>query len=372
MDYDVVIVGAGPAGLMTCEHSAKQGAKTLVIDRKKEIGVPVRCAEGLGRSTFKELGLEENPNWIFNVTKGVKIISPKGRELSIKVPYEEYQINILSRSEFEKMLASRALSGGGEILLDENAIGLLKENGKILGVRTEMREIFSKVIIGADGVESRIGRWSGLAKRLPLTEIFSAAQYTLTDIDLDPEFIEIHFNSEFAPGGYAWIFPRGKDEANLGIGITGFDTNRAIEYLQLFKENRGKDATPIRLTTGCIPSSLPLDKTVKDNVILVGDAAYQTNAVSGGGIANSLKAGKIAGEVVGKVVVENRAISGLYEYEILWREKLQKNLKKKYKQKRLLRNDRSAESGCRILRLANSLRWMLPKSVLVHWLKPMF
>lgn len=354
------------------EYAARKGAKVVVIDRKREIGSPVRCAEGIGSRGFELLGLQTSSDFVLNTVNKAVLFSPKGRRLEVYVPYKEFSLHILDRSRFEKVLASRLNKFGGETLLGTTVTGLIRKEGKFIGVSTVNEDIGAKIIIGADGVESRVGRWCGLAKRLRSNEIFSTAQHTLVDMKSIDDHFEIHFGSKYSPGGYAWLFPKGKNEANLGLGVLASSTKRPIELLRKFKNERAKNAHSIRLITGCIPSTLPLSKTVKENVLLVGDAARQTNAVSGGGIANAILAGKIAGEVAGSVVVENQPVSHLEKYEGLWRGHLEKILVKKFKQRTLLEDDRKNERMFSMMKLAAFLKPIIPKSMIVRWLTPNF
>jgi digeranylgeranylglycerophospholipid reductase len=279
---------------------------------------------------------------------------------------------ILDRSGFEKTLAHRVKNHGGEILLGTVVTGFLKKDNKIAGLRTSQGNITTKIIIGADGVESRIARWCGLSKRLKANEIFTCAQHDLVNLkDVDDHF-EIHFGSRYSPSGYAWMFPKGDGEANFGLGVLSSTKKRPTELLAKFKKDKAPKAKSLRMVAGCIPSTLPLSKTVKNNVMLVGDAARQTNAVSGGGIANAIIAGRIAGEVAGSVVTKGKPITALSEYERLWRAELEKTLVKKLKQRRFLESDPASERMVRILKVVAKLKPIIPKSLIVRWLSPAF
>jgi digeranylgeranylglycerophospholipid reductase len=368
----VAVVGAGPGGLFAGEHAARANARVVVIDRKKEIGNPVRCAEGLGAYNFEALGLEFSDEYILNTVNKACIVSPKGKRLEVTIPYKEFSMYVLERSGFERMLAARLKKHGGKLLMDTAVTGLIRRKEGFAGLRTTKGEITAKIIIGADGVESRIGRWCKLSKRLKANEIFTTAQYTLAGMDDIDDHFEIHFGSRYAPGGYAWVFPKGEGRANLGIGLQAKYNKRPLELLRKFKADRAKDAHPVRLMAGCIPSTLPLENTVRDNVIIVGDAARQTNAVSGGGIANALIAGKIAGEVAGNTVEKQLPMTHLKNYDSLWRRELEKTLQKKFRQRKYLENDGSSERLIKIMRFLYVLKPLLPKSLLVRWLRPDF
>ena len=273
---------------MAGEYAARAGASVLVVDRKNEVGSPVRCAEGIGLPTFELLGLDTSSNFVSNAVNKFIMVSPKGRKLEVTVPYREFSLYILDRTGFEKTLAQRLKRAKGELFLGTSVTGLAREKSVFKKVYTNHGELSAKVIIGADGVESNIGRWSGMTKRLKMNQIFSAAEYDLAGMEGVDDQFEIHFGTRLAPGGYAWVFPKGHGEANLGLGVLASTQKRPVELLKRFKAQRARKAQPIRVVTGCIPSTLPSAVTVKDNIMLVGDAARQTNAVSGGGIANAI------------------------------------------------------------------------------------
>ena len=368
----MVVVGAGPGGLVAGEYAAKNGASVLVLDRKKEVGSPVRCAEGLGQPAFDLLSLDTSSDFVSNSVNRFVMVSPKGRKLEVTVPYKEFSLYILDRTGFEKTLAGRLKKAKGDLLMGTGVTGLARENEKIKGVKTIHGEFSARVIIGADGVESNVGRWSRMTKRLKMDQIFSAAEFNLAGMEGVDDHFEIHFGTRLAPGGYAWVFPKGHGEANLGLGVLGSTGKRPVELLRKFKNQRARDAQPVRMVMGCIPSTLPPAVTVKDNIMLVGDAARQTNAVSGGGIANAIVAGKIAGEVAGRVVTEKLPVSHLEEYEGLWRDELENILEKKFRQRSYLEDDKKTERMFGFLRLAALLRPILPKALLVKWLQPAF
>jgi len=365
-------VGAGPGGLVCGEYAAKKGVSVLIIDRKREIGLPVRCAEVIGTLSFEILGLDVKSDFVMNTINRAQLISPKGKILDVYVPYEEFTLYVIDRSLFEKELANRLKRADGEIMLGTTVLKMKKDKGKFTGVKTTQGDITGKIIIGADGVESKVGKWCGLAKNLRSNEIFSCAQHTLVDMEGIDDHFEIHFGSKFTPGGYAWMFPKGKSEANLGLGVLASYNEKPIKLLEKFKNSRAKDAHSTRLIAGCTPSTLPLPKTVKENIILVGDSARQTNAVSGGGIANAVLAGKIAGELAGEVVMEKKPISHLLAYESLWRGHLEKLLIKKFNQRKYLEDDAKNERLITMLRFAALFKPIIPKSLIVRWLRPNF
>jgi digeranylgeranylglycerophospholipid reductase len=345
-EYDVIVVGAGPAGSTAAYSAAAAGASVLVIDRRRELGVPVQCGEALAEDVLKELRIEPDPRWAVCRTNAVKIVSPSGIEVRIaersvtgKVGY------ILDRKVFDKFLAMRAAREGAEILVNTYVNGLIMENGRPAGVRTTgawgKGEFRGKVIIAADGVGSRIGRWVGIKTALKLEDIESGIQFQMVGVKPeDTSLMEFYFGSGIAPGGYAWLFPKGEDTANVGLGVLGSRADRRpVEYLREFvrKMPHISCGKIVEVNAGGVPVSGPLKQTVKENVMLVGDAARQVNPLTGGGIDSAMRAGTIAGEVAAKAVDEgDTSEKRLMEYEKRWREAIGKRLEKYLKGKEVL------------------------------------
>lgn len=344
--YDVVVVGAGPAGSMAARAAARSGANVLLLDRRRELGVPVQCGEALSEDPLKDLGIKPDPRWIAGRTNAVKIVSPSG----IAVRISEKKIvgkmgYILDRKVFDKHLAMLAAKEGADVMVGTVVDGLLMENDNIKGIKAHgiegRLEFLADVVIAADGVGSRVARWAGFSTALKLVDIESGVQFQMVGIDLESSFtMEFYLGSKIAPGGYAWIFPKGEDMANVGLGVLGSRAERpAIEYLQDFvKKTPGlKKGKIIEINGGGVPVGGPIKKTVEDNLLIIGDAARQVNALTGGGIDFAMRAGDIAGDVAAKAVAEGDVSEKrLNEYEKRWREKMGRSLERYLKAKNVL------------------------------------
>jgi len=344
--HDIVVVGAGPAGSTAAYAAASNGASVLMLDRRRELGVPVQCGEALAEDILNELKITPNPQWALNRTNAVKIVSPSGIEVRISERKVTGKVGyILNRKVFDKYLAVRAAKAGAEVKVGTYVDGLIMEDGKPKGVRalgTDGRlEVGADVVIAADGVGSRVARWAGLKTTLKLDDIESGIQFQMVGVDFEsPSMMEFYLGSKIAPGGYLWIFPKGEDMANVGLGVLGSRAERRpIEYLRDFiarmpSLSKGK---VVEINGGGDPVSGPLKKTVKDNLLVVGDAARQVNALTGGGIDSAMRAGNIAGEVAAKAVSEgNTSEKRLSEYEKRWREQMGKRLERYLKAKNVL------------------------------------
>ncbi len=323
--YDVVVIGAGPAGSMSALASAKQGVSVLMIEKRQEIGSPVRCAEGVSKRPLREL-VDIDPKWVCAEIKGGRIFAPNGNFITVDLPSEGL---VLERKVFDRDLAMLAAKAGTDIWVKSRAIDVIKEDNKIAGVIVRRLDgdyaVKAKVVIAADGVESQVGRWAGLRTFSKPENIDTCAQYLMAGIDIDPNYCDFHIGHQIAPRGYAWVFPKGKNVANVGIGIGGhLDSETAINYLDKFVKNKfGKSAPVVSCVFGSVPTAGTLSEIVLDGLMIVGDAAHQNDPVSGGGIINAMIAGNIAGEVAGKAIKSgDTSRSSLTEYERKWHKRI--------------------------------------------------
>lgn len=337
-EFDVVVVGAGPAGSITAKYAAMGGASVLMLEKRQEVGSPVRCGEGIARRWLDEVGIKLDRRWIAHEVKGAKLVSPDGTEFRIDEEYAGSEVGtIIERDIFDKALAEDAVRAGAELRLKTAVKGLIfDKRGKVSGVRVEslngIYEVKAGAVVGADGFESQIGRWGGIDTAIKPGDITSAIQYRMVDIEPDPDYAEFFLGTTWAPGGYVWIFPKSETTANVGVGILLSNVKApgdARKYLDKFIENRLglRKGKVIEIVSGGVPVSAPLDETVRDGLLLVGDAARQTNPLTGGGIANGCIAGRIAGETLADASREkNFSKEFLMKYENGWRDRLEEEL----------------------------------------------
>lgn len=175
--------------------------------------------------------------------------------------------------------------------------------------------------------------------QLPLKDTVVCVQYLLTGIEIDPTCVHFTFDHELAPGGYAWIFPKGEGRANVGLGVQadlwqevaayfpsdGTGTGGSVTvlgYLTRFIEAQPSLAQgyPVTLVTGIVPLALPPARIVTDGLMLVGDAAHQADPLTGGGIITAMSAGRLAARVaVEAIAAGDTSASFLSRYEDQWR-----------------------------------------------------
>ncbi len=307
-NFDLVIVGAGPAGSAAAFTAAKTGISVLLLEEHEKIGAPLSCAEGLGRSRIIDV-LQMKPEWIAQEISGSIVRSRIG---------EEFRINyrdvgwVLNRKIFDSGLAQMAQETGAVVKTSTKAIAIdddeviVNESGK------EKRYRF-KFIIGADGIASHVGRWMGIDTRLGLDEIEICAEYLMEDIEVETTYATFVFSHDYAPGGYAWIFPKSTSSANIGLGVSPLKTKRKPQHLLDNWVNREFPSGKIKEKIyGGVPAKI-LKRLSGKNFFLIGDAARLTDPLSGAGIANGIRSGVIAGR---NVVLRLRDKKDSFEAEI--------------------------------------------------------
>jgi digeranylgeranylglycerophospholipid reductase len=333
--YDAVVVGGGPGGSSAAKHLALLGHSVLLLEKRQEIGAPKRCGEGMSFATAEMMG-EIPPKCIAQKIDGAKVYSPDKSCVLIDFGGKSSGY-VLERKVFDKWLASEAARAGATIMAKSAVTGVIKDGDRITGVKAEIcgsdeMEIRAKVVVAADGIESTIARKAGLDTTNKLVNVDSGFQYEMSNLSLeDDKKIILYFGNEIAPRGYVWIFPKGHDVANVGIG-TALAEKAAKHYLDKFIQDNpdifGR-AGIIEVNSGGIPVGGFLDNMVLDGFVAVGDAAHQVNPIHGGGMKEATIAGEIAAKVIsdciGRGDVSRHAMA---RYNRIWWNERGKKLKK--------------------------------------------
>jgi digeranylgeranylglycerophospholipid reductase len=308
IQYDVVVVGAGPAGSTAAFECSRAGLSTLLIERRHEIGVPVRCGEVIFRHELPDF-LPLDPSLDPHEIKGLRIIAPSGDQLDIVrhhgAPLDCVSIN---RSVFDRRLAELAAGHGAEVRVKTRATGLVMEDGNVAGVRVrsfgQEEDIRAKIVIAADGVESQVGRWAGLKTGQDLSGLAVCAQYRMSGLGMDrQDYLYAFLGTGFLCEGGAWVIPRGSDLWNVGLGIwphISRATKRestAKDFLDAFVGERFPAAKQLGLVTGAVPVDGGLPRAISGaGIMVVGDAAHQVNPLTGAGITEGMRCAVIAAQ----------------------------------------------------------------------------
>ncbi len=326
---DIIIIGAGPAGTACAKKLAENGFSVKIYDRRQEIGSPKRCGEGLSESTQDLIG-KIPEKCIDQKVKGARIYAPNGKYLEAVLDYGGI---VLNRKVFDKWLAEQAVKAGAVIQANSFVSGLIKKDDYFVGVKGQfLEEDFderAKMVVCATGAESPLRKQALNIFSKP-NLIDSCLQYEMSGIDSDPDFIHIYLGFEIAPRGYAWIFPKGKNKANVGLGIIPGEKTPKF-YLEKFINSRPeiKKGSIIEVNAGCVPVG-GMEKNMVDNGFLVcGEAAHHVNPIHGGGIKESIISGQLAAQVISECLkkgdVSKKALSKFNE---LWWEKRGEKMRK--------------------------------------------
>jgi digeranylgeranylglycerophospholipid reductase len=293
---DVVVVGGGPAGLIAARDAAAAGRDVVLLERDPAIGSPVRCGEGVGSRGLSEFITPDGAPWISRRITRVIFWAPDGTEVRVAEGDVGY---ILDRSRFEPALAAQAKRLGADVRVATEVVGLERRGDRWrVAVRDSQGDggLDARIVIAADGVETIVARWAGLDTRVPARDMESCAQYVVSNISFDPDAIYLHFGRHVAPGGYAWIFPKDVGTANVGLGVVALRAGGrpARAWLDDYIARQFPGGLTSGFTVGGVIVHPTIKRTVTDGLIVCGDAAHMVNPLSGGGIVNAMKAGRLA------------------------------------------------------------------------------
>ena len=325
--YDVIVIGAGPAGSMAAHAAALRGASVLLVEKRPAIGAPVRCAEGIVTADLTEF-MDPDPKWVSTVIRKARFIAPDKSTFTISGKTgDEILGYTLDRKIFDRDLAMKAADAGADVLVHARAVPLM-EGGRISGATIYQHgktyDVRAKVVIAADGVESKFAKSAGINTTVALADLDSCVQYLVTDIDIEPETNVFYWSNADCPHGYIWIFAKGPRSANIGIGIPGTksgDGHRAKDYLDRFMEKHFPNGKITELIVGGVSTCKPLESTVADSLIICGDAARFSDPFTGGGIYQALYSGRLAGEIAADAIASGDCSrKALAVYEKTWRE----------------------------------------------------
>ena len=337
ISHDVIIIGGGPAGSTVARYAAEGGADVLVIDGRDPIGTPLQCGELVPSNDEMRRLCPDVPDMddlfqtpkeaISRISTKMHVVPPSGKPLKY-----DFEGLVLNRVAHDEALVELAKKAGAKYLVDHHVKSV--EGNTVLLRNGEKKS--AKIIVGAGGHNDPLRRdyWNEKSLKIPVKFVLMEGDYG--------EAVELHFGS-MAPGGYAWMFPKSSG-ANVGLGIQrsfakGKTMNQyADEFIDKYDGNitfRG---------AGSLPMSGTIKTFVKNDYMLVGDAAGMVLPSNGAGITIALVGGRIAGQVIAEHLRDGISLT---EYESRWKKQMGK----------VMRNSkRSFRFGSLLFRLPD---WML-------------
>jgi len=360
-DYDVIVAGGGLAGTIAAQsvsYYSNQRLSILVIDRNSEF-MPGRksfsgwtCGDAVSKEAVDYMAERIKVPWsepeIEHHVKGVMAFSPD-RQTAIPFDGAGYMLN---RQKLPEIQNERAKKRGINFDFEINLTGLLYDNGQVIGVEgidNKTKQPFkktAKVVIDTTGITSMlrngIKNTTKMEKKIDRRDIESTGRYIMyfekaqEDLtEFDPDYCIIHLDQDIAPGGYGWVFPKGKNKVNIGLGVEKSildqrnarlkktDTvsslidqyvarNRAMKNAKLSQDEIDKNNS-----TGNFQVSVRRqnDCLVANGYAIVGDAAWMPKPLDAGGIGPALVAGTIIGKCVVEAIESNDVTeNGLWKY----------------------------------------------------------
>ena len=320
--FDVIVVGAGPAGVSAAKSAAGVGAKTLLLEMNWRIMAMKPCGMAVSRETLKTAEVEPSPSLIHNEAYAI-VYAPNMK--SIKLHGTGYLIN---KTMLLQEIACQAAERGAEIHVGERVLSVRRVD-KLMKVETNRGVYETSVVIGADGYNSTVAKCLGIREK---SEPIPTIQCIMAGCRIkDPHAVRFYLGNEIAPKGYAWIFPWNEKVAEVGIGVRGAPIKPYLDkFIKMFEDELGR-AQIIDYRGAPVPVGGVISEFIQDNAILIGDAAGMVIPLTGGGIHSSISSGLAAGEVSGKAALEgdvskNRLMEFVEKYRP-WLTRIRRSLK---------------------------------------------
>jgi digeranylgeranylglycerophospholipid reductase len=318
---DVLVVGAGPAGSSAARSASLNGAKTIFIDKKKEVGNPVQCAEGIGEYLF--------PYLPFKIPKEQLIWKIDGMffwvdDISIEKIGDQWKGYSVNRRKFDKWLSEIAVKNGAELWTGTELTEFKFDNDNnvkkaIVKRKEKFFEIFPKVVVAADGCESTVLKLLDLyhPKKGALAEVYS---WEMKNINLCKPHLEQLFFGVFSPNAYSYIFPKSKTVANVGVGSI-FPEKKMEKYFKEFLEiehvkKQVKNAEfVVEKSKKAVWNDLT-DKWIYGNIVLAGDVANQSLKPFIEGILPSIICGDLSGKIAFDISTKKNLFHKYYQTQV--------------------------------------------------------
>lgn len=282
-DYDVIVAGGSISGLLAAREIAAGDLSVAVLEEDSEIGTPEHCGGVVSMSGIHNLGIVPDIKTIENSSiTHAKIFSHSS---CFEISAAKQKVIVLDRRAFDKQIAYQAQNKGAEIRVKCSMRSFGKQDDEYL-VKTSEGDLSCEYFVDARGVGSLISR--------NREGVLQSAQYEIYASWIEPDTIEVAFDSQLYPGFFAWIIPTGRARGKVGVAGRGINAASALQY---YLDSKGKHSV-MRKIYAPIWINGPLKSFVTDRTIIVGDAAGQSKPTTAGGIYSCGMAGVLAGRAL--------------------------------------------------------------------------
>ena len=329
LDCDVAVIGAGSAGICASLYSSINDAHTVLVEKKKIIGVPVRCGEFIpSKEVLKEMLPKARDvdnvysliprEAVVNRIRSIKFYSPRNRCFGFK-----FDGLVLKRDLMEQSITDKAAKDGVRVYTSSVVRGL-KNDGhhKQVLVKNDASDMVlnAKVVVGADGFPSNVARWADMKIGYENSDMALTVQNVALNVDCDEDTVEMFTGNKYVPGGYGWIITKGGKIANVGLGVRLSHLRSSkgpsirnyfeafIKHHPLVSEKLSK-AELTSFSAKMVPVGGEPIEICRGDVVLVGDAAGLVIATNGSGIPTAMVSGSITGKVVPEYLRGNCELS---------------------------------------------------------------
>jgi digeranylgeranylglycerophospholipid reductase len=327
--YDIAIVGGGPAGLSAAYSAARSGAKVILFEKDEAIAHNIRTSGVTWIDSMDNLGI---PSQYYNPIQNYRFISPANDVLISGDVAKSCVLDVRGAYQYLAMLAAKE---GAHIMVRSNVTNILRVGDAVAGIKvnTPKGEIVVNctLVIDASGFSSSAGRKAGMVPEWRRYGV--GAEYECYCDNADSSTWTLMVGQQYSEAGYAWVFPLSGNRVRIGVGIGRPDSNvDPLDKLHSLMENRPKPVgslgkiQPLELHYGFIPNEGVRKSTVADGLLLVGDAAGQSNPLVLEGIRYAIEFGRLAGRVGAESLSTGSTKGSLAEYEKIWREKVESKI----------------------------------------------
>ena len=327
--YDIAVVGGGPPGLSAAYAAAKAGAKVIVFEKDEAIAHSVRTSGVTWIDSMESLGI---PSRYYNPIHRYRFVSSANDVLITGTTAKSCVLDVRSMYQY---LATLAAKEGAEMMVKSNVTNVLKDGGRVTGVKASTPRgdlvVDCSLVIDASGFSSSVARRAGMVSEWKRYGV--GAEYECYCDSADSSTWTLMVGQQYSEAGYAWVFPLSSNRVRIGVGIgrpeSGVDP---LDKLHSLMENKPKPLDslgkiqPLELHYGFIPNEGVRQGTIADGLLLVGDAAGQSNPLVLEGIRYAIEFGRLAGKVGAASLPSNSTRESLMEYDRTWREKVESKI----------------------------------------------